>query len=177
MATGGSTGRVVYSEEAIRKRVAELGEAISRDYEGNHPVLVSVLKGAIYFVADLTRAIRIPLHLDFLAISRYGHNSEQTGVVRITKDLDVSITGRHVLMVEDIIDTGLTLSYLLRILEGRKPASLHVCTLLDNQTRRLVDLPIRYRGFTMTDEFLVGYGLDWREDFRHLPYLAALRAR
>ncbi|MBE3597399.1 MAG: hypoxanthine phosphoribosyltransferase [Limnochordaceae bacterium] len=167
-------GRVVYSEEAIRRRVQQLGEEISRDYEGLHPILVSVLKGAIYFVADLTRSIRIPIHLDFLAISRYGQESEQTGVVRITKDLDIPITGRHVLMIEDVIDTGLTLRYLLLMLERRQPASLYVCTLLDNRARRLVELPIRYRGFAMPDEFLVGYGLDWREDFRHLPYLAAL---
>lgn len=169
-------GRVVYSEPVIKKRVQELGEAISRDYEGLHPVLISVLKGAIYFLADLSRAVRVPHQLDFLAISRYGQSSDETGVVRITKDLDISITGRHVLMVEDIIDTGLTLSYLLRILEGRRPASLYVCTLLDNRARRLVELPIRYRGFVGPDEFLVGYGLDWREDFRHLPYLAVLAA-
>lgn len=167
-------GRVVYAEQTIRRKVQELGQAISRDYDGLNPVLVSVLKGAIYFVADLSRAVRVPVQLDFLAISRYGQSSDETGVVRITKDLDIDITGRHVLMVEDVIDTGLTLSYLLRILEGRRPASLYVCTLLDNQARRLVDLPIRYRGFVMPDEFLVGYGLDWREDFRHLPYLAVL---
>ncbi|MEW6044883.1 MAG: hypoxanthine phosphoribosyltransferase [Bacillota bacterium] len=167
-------GRIVYNEHTIRRKVQQLGEAISRDYDGLNPVLVSVLKGAIYFVADLTRAIRVPLQLDFLAISRYGQSSDETGVVRITKDLDINITGRHVLMVEDVIDTGLTLGYLLRILEGRRPASLYVCTLLDNRARRLVELPIRYRGFLMPDEFLVGYGLDWREDFRHLPYLAVL---
>ena len=167
-------GRIVYDEATIRRRVRELGEAISRDYRDLHPVLVSVLKGAIYFLADLSRALRIPHQLDFLAISRYGRSSDETGVVRITKDLDIPITGRHVLMVEDIIDTGLTLGYLLRILEGRRPASLYVCTLLDNRARRLVDLPIRYRGFEGPDEFLVGYGLDWREDLRHLPYLAVL---
>lgn len=168
-------GRVVYPAERIQQRVRELAEEISRDYQNLHPVLVSVLKGAIYFIADLTRAIRVPLQVDFLAISRYGQSSDETGVVRITKDLDIDICGRHVLMVEDIIDTGLTLSYLLRILQNRAPASLHVCTLLDNRARRLVELPIRYRGFLVPDEFLVGYGLDYREDFRHLPFLATLK--
>ena len=174
-ARAASIGRVVYSREQIARRVRELGGAISRDYDGLHPVLVSVLKGAIYFVADLSRAITIPIQLDFLAISRYGQASDETGVVRITRDLDIDITGRHVLMVEDVIDTGLTLSYLLRILQGRMPASLYVCTLLDNRARRLVELPIRYRGFSVADEFLVGYGLDYQEEYRHLPYLATLK--
>ena len=167
--------RVAYSRERIARRVRELGEAITRDYQGLHPVLVSVLKGAIYFLADLSRAISIPVQVDFLAISRYGRASEETGVVRITRDLDIDITDRHVLMVEDIVDTGLTLGYLLRVLQERRPASLYVCTLLDNPARRLVELPIRYRGFSVADEFLVGYGLDWQEEYRHLPYLAVVR--
>ncbi|MBE3582653.1 MAG: hypoxanthine phosphoribosyltransferase [Limnochordaceae bacterium] len=167
-------GPILITQEQLAVRNQELGAQISADYAGTTPVLISVLRGAIYFLTDLTREISIPIHLDFLAISRYEEVSDTTGIVRITKDLDVSITDRDVLIVEDIIDTGLTLSYLIRHLERRRPRSLQVCTLLDNRTRRLVDLPVRYTGFAIPDVFVVGYGLDWHEEYRHLPYLAIL---
>lgn len=164
---------VVIGEEDLRRRVRELGAEISRDYAGRTPVLVAVLKGSFMFLADLSRAITIPVHLDFMAITRYGAG-RRGGAVRIEKDLDLAITGREVLFVEDIVDTGLTLGYLVRALQAREPAGIAVCTLLDRQARRLAKLPIRYTGFEVPDRFLVGYGLDRREEFRNLPYLAAL---
>jgi len=164
---------VVISEEDLRRRVRELGADISRDYAGRDPVLVSVLKGSFIFLADLVRAISVPINLDFMAITRYGAG-KRGGVVRIEKDLDLAITGRDVLFVEDIVDTGLTLGYLVRNLQAREPAGLAVCTLLDRRVRRLANLPIRYVGFEVPDRFLVGYGLDNREKHRHLPYLGAL---
>jgi len=164
---------VVIGEEDLRRRVRELGAEISRDYCGRTPLLVAVLKGSFIFLADLARAITIPVNLDFMAITRYGPGA-RGGVVRIEKDLDLAITGREVLVVEDIIDTGLTLGYLMKTLGARDPASLAVCTLLDRRARRLTKLPIRYVGFEVPDRFLVGYGLDQREQYRHLPHLAAL---
>lgn len=164
---------VVISEDDLRRRVRELGAEISRDYAGRNPILISVLKGSVIFLADLARAITVPISLDFMAITRYGAG-KRGGVVRIEKDLDLSITGRDVLFVEDIVDTGLTLGYLVRNLQGREPAGLAVCTLLDRRTRRLANLPIRYTGFEVPDRFLVGYGLDSRERYRNLPYLGAL---
>ena len=166
--------KVLIDEEKLNKKVKELARKISKDYQNKDLVIISVLKGALYFVADLTRQISIPLNIDFLAIGRYPGQKDNTGVVRITKDLDISINNRHVLMVEDIIDTGLTVGYLLRNLEPRRPASINICTLLDNQTRRLVELPIRYRGFKIPDTYVVGYGLDYNENYRHLPYIAEL---
>ena len=164
---------VVISEEDLRRRVRELGAEISRDYAGRTPVLISVLKGSFIFLADLARAITIPVNIDFMAITRYG-SGKRGGVVRIEKDLDLAITGREVLFVEDIVDTGLTLGYLVRNLQAREPAGLAVCTLLDRRVRRLANLPIRYTGFEVPDRFLVGYGLDHREQHRNLPYLGAL---
>jgi len=164
---------VVIAEEELRRRVRELGAEISRDYAGRTPVLVAVLKGSFIFLADLVRAITIPVNIDFMAITRYGQGS-RGGVVRIEKDLDLAITGRDVLFVEDIVDTGLTLGYLVRNLQAREPAGLAVCTLLDRRARRLMNLPIRYRGFEVPDRFLVGYGLDHRERYRNLPYLGSL---
>jgi len=164
---------VVISEDDLRRRVRELGAEISRDYAGRAPILISVLKGSFIFLADLARAITIPVELDFMAITRYGAGT-RGGVVRIEKDLDLAITGREVLFVEDIIDTGLTLGYLVRNLQAREPAGLSVCTLLDRRVRRLANLPIRYIGFEVPDRFLVGYGLDNREHYRNLPYLGAL---
>jgi hypoxanthine phosphoribosyltransferase len=164
---------VVISEEALRARVRELGAEISRDYAGRTPILISVLKGSFIFLADLARAITVPVNLDFMAITRYGAG-KRGGVVRIEKDLDLSITGREVLFVEDIVDTGLTLGYLVRNLQAREPAGLAVCTLLDRRVRRLAKLPIRYTGFEVPDRFLVGYGLDSRESYRNLRYLGAL---
>ena len=164
---------VVISEDALRGRVRELGAEISRDYAGRTPILISVLKGSFIFLADLARAITIPVNLDFMAITRYGAG-KRGGVVRIEKDLDLAITGREVLFIEDIVDTGLTLGYLVRNLQAREPTGLAVCTLLDRRVRRLANLPIRYTGFEVPDRFLVGYGLDHREQYRNLPYLGAL---
>src|SRR5512137_2965525 len=164
---------LVISEADLARRVRELGAEISRDYAGRTPVLVSVLKGSFIFLADLVRAITVPIHVDFMAITRYGAG-KRGGVVRIEKDLDLAITGREVLFVEDIVDTGLTLGYLVRNLQAREPAGLAVCTLLDRRVRRLANLPIRYTGFEVPDRFLVGYGLDQGEKYRNLPHLAAL---
>jgi hypoxanthine phosphoribosyltransferase len=164
---------VVISEADLQRRVRELGAEISRDYAGRTPILISVLKGSFIFLADLARAITVPVNLDFMAITRYGAG-KRGGVVRIEKDLDLAITGREVLFIEDIVDTGLTLGYLVRNLQAREPAGLAVCTLLDRRVRRLAKLPIRYTGFEVPDRFLVGYGLDHRESYRNLPYLGAL---
>ncbi len=187
----GAPGKLFIGRTELEAELDKMAEAINRDYAGLNPVVVSILKGAVYFIADLTRRLTIPINIDFLAISRYGtHESDpaggkrrpanhrgRTGAVRITKDLDLDIHGRHVLMVEDVIDTGLTLGYVLRSLRARGPASLNVCTLLDNPARRLVDLPVRYRGFTIPDHFLVGYGLDYQENYRHLPEIFVLKKK
>jgi hypoxanthine phosphoribosyltransferase len=164
---------ILIGKEDLGRRVCELGVEISRDYAGRNPILISVLKGSFIFLADLARSITVPVSLDFMAITRYGAG-KRGGAVRIEKDLDLAITGRDVLFVEDIVDTGLTLGYLVRTLQAREPASLAVCTLLDRRVRRLANLPIRYIGFEVPDRFLVGYGLDHREQYRNLPYLAAL---
>ncbi len=167
--------RVLLSEEQIRIRVRELAAQISRDYEGRELLLVTVLKGGFYFLADLTRALEIPVVIDFMAITSYRGKKGSTGAVRLIKDLDEEMTGRHVLLVEDIIDTGLTASYLIRSLQAREPADLAICTLLDKSARRIVEsLPIRYRGFEVPDVFLVGYGLDYRQLYRNLPYIGVL---
>jgi hypoxanthine phosphoribosyltransferase len=167
--------RVLLTEDQIRARVQELGAEVTRDYAGRDLLIVTVLKGGFYFLADLSRAIDLPLAIDFMAISSYRGGKGATGAVRLIKDLDEATTGRHVLLVEDIIDTGLTASYLLRALQARDPADLAICTLLDKSARRIVDtLPIRYRGFEVPDEFLVGYGLDHRQVYRNLPYIAVL---
>jgi len=163
---------VFLPEGEIQHAVRRLGSAITRDYLGRDIVLVSVLRGGVIFLADLCRHIDLPLTVDFMAISSYGPGS--SGTVRITKDLDDPIEGRDVLIVEDIIDTGLTLHYLLRVLRQRHPASIAVCTLLDKNVRRFIDLPIEYRGFTVPDRFLVGYGLDLSGEWRNLSYIATL---
>lgn len=165
--------RVLLTTEQVAARVRELGAQISAEYAGRDLVLVTVLKGGLFFMADLSRSIEMLHTMDFMAVSSYGPAAG--GAVRITKDLDETIEGRDVLMVEDIIDTGLTLNYLLRVLRERKPASLAVCTLLDKDVRRLIDLPIEYRGFAVPDRFLVGYGLDLDGVWRNLPYVATLR--
>jgi hypoxanthine phosphoribosyltransferase len=166
-------GEVVLTARQIRVRVRQLARQISRDYSGLDLRLVTVLKGGVFFVADLARALTVPTTLDFLAISPYGPGAP-SGAVRLTKDLDGSIVGRHVLIVEDVVDTGLTLGYIYRDLELRRPASLKVCILFDRPYRRLVDIPIAYHGFELPDKFVVGYGLDWRDQYRHLPDLVAL---
>lgn len=165
---------VVLSEEAIATRIAELGKQISRDYEGMDPLLVGVLTGVTFFMADLLRQITVPVTLDFMAISQYTTGAG-SGTVRITKDLDHSISGRHVLFVEDVIDTGLTLNYLLRALQTREPASLKVCVLFDRPYRRLIDIPLAYQGFELPDRFVVGYGLDAAGHYRNLPYVGVLK--
>ena len=167
---------VLFTEEQITRRVRELARAISRDYADRTPLLVSVLKGAVYFLTDLSRALAVPVEIDFMAITTYGGTKAQSGVVRLIKDLDVEITGRDVILVEDIIDTGLTAGYLLRLLQARAPASLRICTLLDRPHRRILEtLDIAYRGFDVPDRFLVGYGLDYRERYRHLPFIGVLK--
>jgi len=167
---------VLITAEQIARRVKELAEEISRDYEGKEPLLVCVLKGGVIFLADLVRQLTIPVNMDFMAVSSYGQSTITSGQVRILKDLDTSIEGRHVILVEDIVDTGLTLSYLCDILLARDPASLKVCTLLDKAARRRVKVPLDYVGFEVPNVFVVGYGLDYQERYRELPYIARLEA-
>ncbi|HYM57076.1 MAG TPA: hypoxanthine phosphoribosyltransferase [Solirubrobacteraceae bacterium] len=166
---------ILVQADDLTHRVRQLGEEITRDYEGRDLLLVGVLKGAIFFLSDLMRHIEVPCELDFMAVASYGSSTQSSGVVRILKDLDAAIEGRDVLIVEDIVDSGLTLSYLLRALRARGPASLEVCALLTKPDRREVDLPIRYIGFEIPNKFAIGYGLDHAERFRNLPYVAALR--
>lgn len=166
---------ILVDEQQIARRVAELGRQIGEDYAGRPLVLICILRGAVVFAADLLRAIRIPVTIEFMAISSYGNNVQSSGVVRILKDLDGPIEGKDVLIVEDIIDSGLTLAYLLENLRSRRPNSLEVCVLLDKQVPRTVELPVRYTGFTIPDAFVVGYGLDYAEKYRNLPYVGILR--
>ncbi len=170
-------GDVLVSAEDLQRRVVELGEQISRDYRADRStplLLVGVLKGAVFFLSDLMRCIEIPVELDFMAVASYGSATDSSGVVRILKDLDASIEGRDVLIVEDIVDSGLTLQYLLRNLGSRNPLTLEVCALLTKPERRKVDLPTRYVGFEIPNRFVVGYGLDYAERYRNLPFVAAL---
>ena len=162
-------------EEPLQVRIDELGREISADYEGRDLLLVGVLKGAIFFLADLMRRLTVPCEIDFMAISSYGDGTDSSGVVRILKDLDASIAGRDVLVVEDIIDSGLTLSYLMRSLTAREPASLEVCALLTKPERREIEIPVRYVGFDIPNKFVIGYGLDYAERYRNLPYIGVLR--
>jgi hypoxanthine phosphoribosyltransferase len=167
-------GEILIDEAALRDRVAELGREISADYGTRDLLLIGVLKGAVFFMADLMRNLSVPCEVDFMAISSYGASTDSSGVVRILKDLDINIEGRHVLVIEDIIDSGLTLSYLMRTLEARSPASLEVCTLMTKPDRREIDVPVRYVGFEIPNRFVVGYGLDFVERYRNLPYVALL---
>jgi hypoxanthine phosphoribosyltransferase len=169
-------GETLVSSEELRGRVAELGAQISRDYEGRDLFLVGILKGAVLFLADLMRSIEVPCEIDFMAVSSYGSQTDSSGVVRILKDLDAPIESRHVLIVEDIIDSGLTLQYLMRTLNARQPASLEVCALLTKPERLRVDLSPRYVGFEIPNRFAVGYGLDHAQHYRNLEYVAALDA-
>ena len=164
----------LYSEEQIRERVRELAGEINSDYKGRNPLLVGILKGAFVFLSDLAREIDLQMEFDFMAVSSYGSSSRTSGVVRILKDLDTDIQGRDLLVVEDIIDTGLTLNYLIKNLKARGPASLEICALLNKEIANKVRLPVRYVGFTIPDVFVVGYGLDYSERFRNLPYIARL---
>jgi hypoxanthine phosphoribosyltransferase len=165
-------GEILLTREQIAARVAELGAAISRDYAGLEPVLVGVLRGIFFFVADLLREVSIPASVDFIAISRYGPTERTKGAVRFTKDLELPIEDRHVLFIEDIVDTGLTTAYILQNLRARNPASLSLCALLDRPRRRLVEFDIAYTGFEIPDCWVVGYGLDYREALRQLPHIA-----
>jgi hypoxanthine phosphoribosyltransferase len=167
----GDIGPVFLSEEQIQERVAELGAQISRDYAGKDLVVVGVLRGVLFFLADLLRAITIPVAVDFLAISRYGPSQQTQGVVRLTKDLDETVADRHVLFVEDVIDTGLTTHFIMRTVRLRGPASLKSCVLLNRTRRRIMDVDLAYVGFDVPDDFVVGYGLDFREYYRNLPYI------
>jgi hypoxanthine phosphoribosyltransferase len=167
-------GEVLIDEDALRARVAELGEEVSAYYQGRDLLLIGVLKGAFFFMADLMRHLSVPCEVDFMAISSYGAQTDSSGVVRILKDLDINIEGRNVLVVEDIIDSGLTLSYLMRNLESREPASLEVCALLTKPARREMDVPVRWVGFEIPNRFVIGYGLDFAERYRNLPYVGVL---
>ena len=166
--------KVLISEDQIKIKIKELGAQISADYQGKDLLVICVLKGAMVFMADLIREIKIPMGIDFMAVSSYGASTSSSGVVRILKDLDESIDNRHLLVVEDIIDTGLTLNYLLENLKSRGPASVKVCTFLDKPERRKVDIAPDYCGYPIPDEFVVGYGLDYAEKYRNLPYVAIL---
>jgi len=171
----GTIGEELVSQSDLERRVRELGAEISRDYAGKELFLVGVLKGAVFFLSDLMRALEVDCEVDFMAVASYGSSTDSSGVVRILKDLDATIEGKDVLIVEDIIDSGLTLSYLLRTLKAREPRSLEVCALLTKPERREVDLPIRYTGFEIPNKFVIGYGLDHAERYRNLPYVAVLQ--
>jgi len=164
---------ILFDEQQIRARVADLAREITKEYAGRRLVLVSILRGSVFFATDLARQIELPLSMDFLSISSYGEDSE--GVVRITKDLEENIAGKDVLVIEDIVDTGFTLKYLLRTLASRNPKSLEVCALLDRRARRIIEIELKYIGFEIPDKFVVGYGLDYRQRYRNLPYIGVLK--
>lgn len=166
---------VLFSEQQLADKVAELGARISTDYEGKNPLVVSVLKGSYVFMADLTRKITIPCNVDFMAVSSYGEGTKTTGEVQIIKDIGSKIDGRHLIIVEDILDSGVTLSFLMKILKARGAASIRLCTLLSKPERRKVDVPVDYLGFEIPDAFVVGYGLDYAEKYRNLPYIGILK--
>ena len=167
--------RVLFTAEAIEAKVYALGEQISADYNGRFPLLVGVLNGVVPFMADLLRAITIPVEVDYLAVASYSAETRARGLVRLEKDLDETIKDRHILFVEDMVDTGLTLNYLLQNLRAREPASIEVCTLFNKPRRRLINLPLKYIGFDLPDRFVVGYGLDYRGKYRNLPFLGLLK--
>lgn len=166
--------KILFTYEQIKERIKELGKKISDDYQDKNPILACILKGAVYFAVDLTRNLNIPYILDFISILSYGPSKETFGIVRITKDLDVNIYNKDVIIIEDIVDTGLSLAYLLKVLRAREPASLKVCTLLDCPGRRIIDVPIDYKGFEIPNYYVVGYGLDYNEKYRNLMYIAVL---
>ena len=168
---------VLFSEEQLKNRVQEIAQQITADYQGKEIMLISVLRGSFVFMADLCRAIDLPCTVDFMAVSSYGKGTKSSGQVQITKDLSEDITDRHIIVVEDILDSGNTLSYLLKILENRHPASIRLCTLLDKPDRRVKPVEVHYSGFTIPDAFVVGYGLDYAEKYRNLPYIGILKPR
>lgn len=167
--------KVLITEEEIRRKVKELGEVVTRDYQDKDLLVVGILKGSVVFMGDLIREIKLPLQIDFMEVSSYGKSTESSGAVRILKDLKSDVEGRNILIVEDIIDTGLTLGYLLNNLEARKPGSIKICTFLNKPSRRKVDLQADYNGYDIPDEYVVGYGLDYGEAYRNLPYVAVLK--
>jgi hypoxanthine phosphoribosyltransferase len=167
-------GEILVQADELQHRISEMAAQISRDYEGRDLLLIGVLKGAVFFLSDLMRQIQIPCEVDFMAVASYGSSTDSSGVVRILKDLDAPLEGRNVLIVEDIVDSGLTLQYLMRTLEARGPASIEVCALLTKPERRKVETPARYVGFEIPDKFAIGYGLDYAERYRNLPYVATL---
>lgn len=166
--------RVLLSEEEVDKRIKEIGEQISRDYAGKQVHLVCVLKGGSFFLCELAKRISVPVSLDFMSVSSYGNDTKSSGVVKIVKDLDESLKGKNVIVVEDIVDSGRTLSYLLEMLKDRGPESLRLCTLLDKPDRRVIDVDVDYTGFQIPDEFVVGYGLDYDQRYRNLPYIGVV---
>lgn len=166
---------IYLNAEEIQRRISEIGQAISHDYLGRNPLLVGVLKGVIFFMADLLRSITIPCEIDFIAVSSYSAEARNHGYVRMVKDLEIPIFDRHILFIEDVIDTGLTLNYILQNLQARQPATLEVCALFNKVDHRLIDIPIRYKGFDLPDRFVVGYGLDFREKYRNLPFVGLLK--
>ena len=168
------TIKELFSEEAIDARIRELGAQISRDYAGKELHLICVLKGSSFFTCELAKRITVPVYLDFMSVSSYGNHTKSSGVVKVIKDLDEAIEGKHVLVVEDIVDSGRTLSYLLENLKSRKPKSLKLCTLLDKPERRVTDVHVDYTGFEIPDEFVVGYGLDYMQHYRNLPYVGVV---
>lgn len=167
--------KVLISEEQLEKRVKELGEQINKDYKGKNLLIIAILRGAVVFASDLIRQVKLPLAIDFMAVSSYGASTKSSGVVRILKDLDEEIGGKDVLIIEDIVDTGLTLHYLIENLQSRKPNSIKVCCFLDKPTRRTADVEVDYVGFSIPDEFVVGYGLDYAQKYRNLPYIGVLK--
>ncbi len=164
--------KIIITQEQVEEKIAELGKKISADYAGKDLIMIGVLRGSAYFLVDLTRKMHVPFAIDFISISHYSEQTGSTGVVRITKDLDLSITDKHVLIIEDIVDTGLSLGYLLRNLKTRNPADLKVCTLLNVEARRIVEVPVDYKGFDLPNIFVVGYGLDYNEKYRNLQFIA-----
>ncbi len=168
-------GKILISEDDIKQRVAELGAEISRDYKGRQPILVNILKGGIIFLSDLVRQLEVLHEIDFMSVSSYESQTESTGVVRILADLNINIEGKDVIIVEDIVDSGLTLDYIRHILLARRPKSMTICTLLDKTATRKIEVPLDYVGFEIPDEFVIGYGLDYMQKYRNLPYVAVLK--
>jgi len=165
---------VLLSEEEVDKRIKEMAEQITKDYEGKNVHLICILKGSVFFTCELAKRIKVPVSMDFMSVSSYGADTKSSGIIKIVKDLDESITGKDVLVIEDIIDSGRTLSYLLGMLKDRKPNSLRLCTLLDKPDRRVIDVDVDYTGFQIPDEFVVGYGLDYAQKHRNLPYIGVV---
>ncbi len=167
--------KILYSEQDIQQKVEELGKQISRDYKDKNPILISILKGGVVFLADIMRALDIPIEIEFMGVASYGNSTKSSGVVQITKDCNTDISDRHVLIIEDIVDTGLSLKYITRYLQGKNPSSLKICVLMDKVDAHELDIEMSYKAFDVPDEFIVGYGLDYDEKYRNLPYIGILK--